>query len=162
MTRKEPGDDDDLEFVVEVTRHERFRELLDPEHLSYEPRYWEVIRGLARQFRNNRSHENELPSVVRQAANFAGTVARTTTAALHGEPVTVPDDVYQARLAVCQQAIGLPSQETLDGHCDHYRPSDGRCSACGCFLAGVVGKARIVQETCPLGRWPDDPPVAPT
>jgi len=50
-----------------------------------------------------------------------------------------PKDILKARLLQCK-------------NCDS-RSGDGRlmrCKECGCFLEA---KARLVGQTCPLGKW---------
>jgi hypothetical protein len=50
-------------------------------------------------------------------------------------------ELVQQRLAVCHA-------------CDYYRPSDGTCggnTGCGCF---VEIKAKWLDQSCPLDRWP--------
>ena len=62
----------------------------------------------------------------------------------------VSPEVIAERLATCRQASGLPPEQAADGHCGAYRPSDGRCSGCGCW---VEDKAEDRTAVCPLGRW---------
>ena len=67
-----------------------------------------------------------------------------------------------ARLAVCWGGAGLEPGQTINGHCDRYRQSDGRCGSwpddgsadpgCGCFL---TKKAKLHAAKCPLDRWPE-------
>jgi hypothetical protein len=59
---------------------------------------------------------------------------------LAGGMRTVPEAVYEQRLAACRA-------------CAFY--SDNQCRKCGCRLAGdVIAKARWASEDCPDGRWP--------
>lgn len=85
-------------------------------------------------------NEPPLPSPVAVAINFTAATARD---AAHGF-ARLPAEAIEARLAICRG-------------CDRYRPSDGRCSACGCHLAGVNAKAARPHERCPLERWPEYP-----
>lgn len=78
-----------------------------------------------------------LPSLASQALSAAGAVARVAAAAVTGQAVLVPDEVYEMRLAVCRA-------------CPHHR-ADDRCGLCGCYLAGA--KARLATEHCPIGKW---------
>ena len=99
--------------------------------------------------------EPPLPPLTAQARNFAAATVRDMQH--QGERFAEDDPAYLARLAVCQLGAGLEPDQIQDGHCDRYRPSDGRCGACGCVLAGVVlSKARRPHELCDLGRWPGD------
>lgn len=95
---------------------------------------------------------------LRAARNAAGAVGRAIGAAIRGETVLAPQDVLQARLAVCRDGVGLPADQVRDGHCDRYEPAKDRCAACGCGLGagpgGLPGKASLATERCPLGRWP--------
>ena len=86
--------------------------------------------------------EPSLPSLLTQAANLAGAVARHVAA---GRPQASPE-VVEARLAICRV-------------CDHYRASDGRCGGkqgCGCY---VSIKASWEDQRCPLNRWPSSGPA---
>jgi hypothetical protein len=72
-----------------------------------------------------------------QGVTFAAALGRH----LAGGMQTVPESVYQRRLAVCRA-------------CEFFR--DNRCQQCGCRLAGdVIAKARWASEGCPAGRWPE-------
>jgi hypothetical protein len=77
--------------------------------------------------------EPELPSLWRQAANLAKATARH---ALDGGR-EVDEATLADRLRTCDA-------------CDRLRPSDGRCSECGC---PVAVKATWASESCPLGKW---------
>lgn len=76
--------------------------------------------------------ENQMPSHWQQAWNAAGALA-----AFLKTPDTVERDVYERRLAVCDQC---PRRE------------DRRCSECGC---GIDIKAKWKVFDCPLGYWKD-------
>lgn len=80
--------------------------------------------------------EPALPSVTRQAANFA----RASVRHVADGRVKAAPELVAARLAAC--AV-----------CERFRASDRRCAhrACGC---PVDRKARYRSESCPLGRWP--------
>ena len=60
---------------------------------------------------------------------------------------TVPDEVYEARLAICES-------------CDNFEPVERRCSICTCYLDKnkkpfyvPVAKTQLIDAHCPL-----DPP----
>ena len=103
-----------------------------------------------------------MPELVNEAApvmwldkawNFAAAVAQHVAA---GAP-QAPPEVVEARLAVCQRGDGLVGNELIEGHCNHYRPSDKACGGaggCGCY---VEWKATWLDQQCPLGRWALDP-----
>lgn len=78
--------------------------------------------------------EPELPPLAEQLGNYARS---TASHVLAGFPKADPA-TRAARLAACHG-------------CDRYRPSDDRCSACGC---PALRKAVRLLEACPLGRWP--------
>lgn len=59
--------------------------------------------------------------------------------ARHGFPVAAKAD----RIRICRACT------FFDGH---------RCSQCGCL---IIAKALLATSSCPLGKWPGDPPSAP-
>src|SRR5262245_61533668 len=76
-----------------------------------------------------------------------------------GIPLRTPEH-QAACLLVCLEGEGLEDVQTIDGHCDHYRPSDGTCGGmkgCGCIVKYAV---MVATKACPLDRGPD-PPDAP-
>jgi hypothetical protein len=75
--------------------------------------------------------ENEMPSMFKQAKNFA------TSAVKHiaNGAQNVPENLKNARLEIC-------------GGCDKL--SGDKCSACGCL---VSIKAAWASEECPIGKW---------
>lgn len=99
-------DAESLEIAVARTGHARFRELLDPAHADYDPRYWDVVREVA----------GREPSWYEKAANFAGSVVEHVAAGL---PI-LSDDASAARLAVC-------------AGCEHFT-AERACRLCGCAM----------------------------
>lgn len=98
--------------------------------------------------RSQQSPDPPLPSLAAQALSAAGAAVRVAVAAVNGQAVLVPDEVYEGRLRVCRgvPGAGQPS-------CPNYRAEDDRCGGaqgCGCFL-GL--KARTATESCPIGKW---------
>lgn len=80
--------------------------------------------------------EPALPSKARMAANFATALVQEQVAKFRGIPE--PGAEEQARRkAIC------------DG-CPHLRPSDGRCSKCGCWRDKKVAWR---SQRCPLRKW---------
>lgn len=120
--------DDALEIAVARTKHERYRDLCADSYPDHEMWRAEMIRQAA--------EEPEYPSLLDQAGNAIGAVARAVGAIVTGQPITVSDEVYDARTATCMA-------------CDHYDAAQGRCKACGCLSLKRWG----AQERCPL-----DPP----
>jgi hypothetical protein len=82
-----------------------------------------------------------LPSIPQQAANAGKAILRTGMRLIQGGDVFVPDSVAAERQAKCQP-------------CEHFLFTTGRCSKCGCFVAGKVAlKAKLAAERCPVGKW---------
>lgn len=101
-----------------------------------------TIRERSRRGENPDPIPNAYPSLATMAGDALAAVGRAAAAAATGGPVLVPAEVYHQRLAICRT-------------CEHFDPGPGRCKQCGCFMAGVVaGKARMAQESCPVGKWP--------
>ena len=102
--------------------------------VRFTPENWLLLR---QRFRADPA----LPSLATMAGNAAAAAGRSVVAAASGAAVTVSDDVYEQRLAVCKG-------------CEFLRQSGGRCSKCGCWVSTpVTGKARLATEACPIGRW---------
>jgi hypothetical protein len=95
--------------------------------------------------------EHPLPSIGTQAGNFLHAVSRVAKAAVSGQPILVPDHIRAARLAQCA------------GGCAYWRPSDQRCSLCGCWTSTKFArKLSLATERCPAtpakwGSWAGDP-----
>ena len=51
--------------------------------------------------------------------------------------LVVTDEEYKERIMVCRD-------------CDKFREVQNECAECGCYLPA---KARIVLDSCPLGKW---------
>jgi hypothetical protein len=98
--------------------------------------------------------EPPLPSLAHMAGSLARTAAAVVAGVVRGEAVTLPQDAQDVRWRVCEHGEGLSDDQTRDGHCDHYRPSDRRCGGaggCGCALGR---KVVLAAARCPLDRWP--------
>jgi hypothetical protein len=80
-----------------------------------------------------------LPPLRIMALNAVKALGRTLAQAATGRLVTVEAETEKLRLDLCL-------------NCEHLRPH-GRCSKCGCRTGGVVGKARLTAEHCPIGKW---------
>jgi hypothetical protein len=76
----------------------------------------------------------EYPSLFQQAANAAHAVGSVVAAAVRGEPVTVPQEEQDRRLAICHT-------------CEFWDAAQQRCSKCGCFGAW---KTWLASQHCPL------------
>jgi hypothetical protein len=79
----------------------------------------------------------EYPSLLRQAANAAQAVGSVVASAVRGEPVSVPQEEQDRRLALCHA-------------CEFWDSKQGRCSKCGCFGAW---KTWLTSQRCPIGKW---------
>jgi len=85
--------------------------------------------------------EPALPSLARQAASVTMAFGRTVAQAVCDRPILAPKEVQAERWSVCEK-------------CDKFRPSDKRCSLCGCRTSGwLVNKIMLSTEQCP-----DHPP----
>lgn len=89
--------------------------------------------------------EPPLPSLWTQAANAAAAAVEIVVDVVLGKPILAPADVQEARRATCLA-------------CEHWRPSDSRCSRCGCY---TEAKLSLASEACPDGHWPAVPPSDP-
>jgi hypothetical protein len=78
----------------------------------------------------------DLPSTGEMATNLArATLAELAQRMTGRKPI--PKDVVEKRLAICHS-------------CEFFRPSDERCSKCGCFLKH---KTAWRSQKCPVGKW---------
>ena len=91
-----------------------------------------------------------LPPLRTRIRNLARTAADVVIRAVETGELAAPQAVQAARLAVCERGEGLQADQTRDGSCDRWRPSDRTCSACGCHMRA---KASLAASSCPLGRW---------
>jgi len=82
--------------------------------------------------------EPDLPPLATMAGNLAQAAFDETLARLSGTPQISETDINK-RLSICSA-------------CERFRPSDQRCSICGCFLDF---KTRLRSQDCPLGKWRD-------
>ncbi len=94
----------------------------------------------------HKSPQEPLPSMATMAANLARAAGRAATAIVKGKPIAASEEQIADRTAICTGSItGKP--------CDHFRPSDGRCSLCGCGLTRFLSKIKLATERCPVGKW---------
>ncbi len=85
----------------------------------------------------------DYPSVGKMGLNLLGAATRMIVAAAKGEPVILPKEEQEKRLAICTRP------------CEFYDPQEGRCSQCGCKMKGLLlAKIRHATEDCPKGYWP--------
>lgn len=140
--------DEDLDLVIALTKHKRFRQLVDPDHPDYQPGYVATIHAMAESYRANQPPKPiepvappppEIPSLITRIGNFASSVVAHVA---QGMPTLEPEAV-EARLAVCN---GPPEGPP----CDQRSPG-GVCAGCGCY---VNLKATWSDQVCPLGKWP--------
>ena len=80
-----------------------------------------------------------LPSLPKQALNLTRATWRSILSVLTRWQLRTPKRERNRRLSICK------------GNADDcYRAGDGRCTACGCFVAA---KAALKPEQCPNGHW---------
>tara|TARA_Y100001938_G_scaffold91213_1_gene125125 strand:- start:542 stop:907 length:366 start_codon:yes stop_codon:yes gene_type:complete len=79
----------------------------------------------------------KLPSKSKMAFNFFNSVKNFGKDLLDGKEVLAKKNITEKRLEVC-----------LD--CPKLMKDEGRCSLCGCY---IKAKARMMQESCPIGKW---------
>jgi hypothetical protein len=85
------------------------------------------------------SEEKQYPSLGKQVKNLAQ-FSWDLVQYIHksqGDPLTVPDEVVEERVKICQK-------------CEWYDAAQHRCKNCGCYLAA---KTRFSLESCPIGAW---------
>ncbi len=58
---------------------------------------------------------------------------------VRGQPIHVPEDIYQGRIAVCRRCPFVLWKARL--------PFCSRCSCC------MAVKARLNESECPVGNW---------
>jgi len=106
----------------------RFCWLIDPANKDRRPEYEQILDA---------GDELEYPSLFRQAASAAQAVGAVVAAAVRGEPVSVPQEEQDRRLAICHA-------------CEFWDAAQSRCSKCGCFGAW---KTWLASQRCPIGKW---------
>lgn len=91
--------------------------------------------------------EPRLPPAAAMARNAARALMRNTAAAISGDALRVSQETKAERLEICRA-------------CPKFRPSDGRCSLCGCWTAV---KLSLAAESCPdtPARWSAEPARRP-
>lgn len=108
-------------------------EMVDGEWLEISP---EALAQLRETYRPS-TQEQPLPSLATMASNVSRAVYDEAAARLQGAaPVEAAE--IERRIAICKAP------------CEKWRPSDNRCSECGCF--GNF-KTRLRSQSCPLGKW---------
>ena len=80
--------------------------------------------------------EPELPPVKTMAKNFAKSVFQEIGSKIQ-RINSLSQEETERRLNICQS-------------CDKFRPSDGRCGMCGCFMKI---KTSWQSQKCPIGKW---------
>ena len=77
------------------------------------------------------------PSLLQQAVNATHAVGAVVAGAVRGEPVSVPQEEQDRRLAICHA-------------CEFWDAAQERCSKCGCF---GQWKTWLGSQKCPIGKW---------
>jgi hypothetical protein len=88
------------------------------------------------------TEQNQGPSFLQKAKNFANFSWEIVNYINQKGPdsLTVPDDVYERRLSICQE-------------CKRYDSNKKQCLECGCY---IPAKAKIILDSCPLDKWTAD------
>ncbi|MGO8949907.1 MAG: hypothetical protein ACLQUY_20075 [Ktedonobacterales bacterium] len=89
------------------------------------------------QHRLGQSKPLEYPSLFQQATNAAKAIGSVVASAVRSEPVSVPQEEQDRRLAICHA-------------CEFWDSRQGRCSKCGCF---GQWKTWLASQRCPIGKW---------
>jgi hypothetical protein len=91
---------------------------------------------------NGIKYYTSAPTISEKAVNIGKAVVRIAGAVVTGEPVFVSDEIYAARLKVCN-ACGLwkPDGNGGLGECGH--------KSCGCTKL----KLKLATEVCPMKFW---------
>lgn len=126
-----------LPCKAQVTKHQRFCELGDPESLAYSPEYAAMLKGDA--------EPKVEPSPFRQALNYGKAIVRRQ--AEDPDKRDVSDAEHARRLAICRL-------------CEFHIASLDKCSKCGCTL--MEKKARWATESCPVGKWEAPTEIQPS
>jgi hypothetical protein len=106
----------------------RFCDLVNPNHPQFDIRYRQNL---------DEEHQNIYPSLLQQTKNAVVTVGSVVASIVRGEPVSVPQEEQDRRLAICHA-------------CEYWDAAQGRCSKCGCFGAW---KTWLASQRCPIGKW---------
>ena len=88
------------------------------------------------------SENNDYPSLLQQGKNLAK-FSWDVINYIHknqGEFLFVSEDVYKERYSVCRG-------------CEKFDEIENKCKECGCY---IPAKARVVLDSCPLGKWTED------
>lgn len=78
--------------------------------------------------------EQKYPSLGAMAKNLVKEAGKTASRAVRGKTVTVPKEVSEERLAICQA-------------CEFFDNKKSRCKKCGCKMPYKVG---LASGRCPL------------
>jgi hypothetical protein len=88
------------------------------------------------------TENKKYPSPLQQVKNLAG-FSWEVMKYIHehqGEILFVSEDVYKERYSTCKG-------------CEKFDEMENKCMECGCY---IPGKARVILDSCPLGKWTAD------
>jgi hypothetical protein len=80
------------------------------------------------------ANKEELPSLLRRAANFVQATAQHVVTGMKN----ADDTLYKERISICEK-------------CPLFDTQHRRCKECGCFMDI---KARWLEQKCPQDKWP--------
>lgn len=128
---------DQLDFVVSKTGHDRLRSLTSDDNADAIERegYRSIVETMFAHFQSPLipSQESEFPSLLEQFGNAAKAAVDFVASGFE----TVDDAEYERRRKICRA-------------CDQFDAKADRCKRCGCSMAI---KARGKVFACPEGKW---------
>jgi hypothetical protein len=86
-----------LEIVIDITKHERYRDLCNKDHPAYNPKYIPLVIKLA--------NDLQYPSLAEQAGNLAGAIGRVVVAGMSGVHILASHEEVDRRQAICYACI---------------------------------------------------------
>lgn len=89
----------------------------------------------------NKKEQNKV-SLPKKAINFTKAVSKFAFKSLKERKLQIVSaEQYEERLNICND-------------CDFRHPIKPICTKCGCKTKGLLNKAQLKTEKCPLGKWP--------
>jgi hypothetical protein len=97
-------------------------------------------------------NNKNLPNLASQAKNYANHLSRKYMSKMLGEEVTVPQEIFEERLEICQsnKCGFLHVSEKDNGEGEKYEVYKCSHKKCGCNLYKKLWES---TERCPIGKW---------